>query len=150
MCNKGTIVKRLSKGLKVLKSINGQEGKDILKSLRAISPDMAKFVIEFPYGDIYSRPGLDIKTRELITIASLVTLGFAHKELKAHVRNALNAGCTQEQITETIIQMSIYAGFPAALNGLAVAQEIFDSKEISLQKDKKTTGKDNRHQSNRA
>ncbi|MBL8012908.1 MAG: carboxymuconolactone decarboxylase family protein [Candidatus Omnitrophica bacterium] len=92
---------------------------------------MAKFVVEFPYGDIYSRPGLDIKTRELITIASLVTMGFAQKELKAHVRNALNAGCTKDQIKETIIQMCVYAGFPAALNGLMIAQEIFEQKEDS-------------------
>lgn len=122
---------RYQKGLRVLTSINGQEGKSILKTLEAISPDMAKFVVEFPYGDIYSRPGLDIKTRELITIASLVTMGFAQKELKAHVRNALNAGCTKDQIKETIIQMCVYAGFPAALNGLMIAQEIFEQKEDS-------------------
>ena len=116
------MTERLAKGLKVLGSINGESVKDI-------SPDMARFVIEFPYGDIYSRPGLDLKTRELITIASRVTLGFAAHELKAHVGNALNAGCTQEEITETIMQMSVYAGFPAALNGLFIAGEVFQKKE---------------------
>lgn len=124
------MTERLAKGLKVLGSINGESGKHIMSKLKDISPDMARFVIEFPYGDIYSRPGLDLKTRELITIASLVTIGFAEHELKAHVGNALNAGCTQEEITETIMQMSVYAGFPAALNGLFIAGEVFQKKEI--------------------
>lgn len=123
------MTERLAKGLKVLGSINGESGKQIMNKLKDVSPDMARFVIEFPYGDIYSRPGLDLKTRELITIASLVTLGFAAHELKAHVGNALNAGCTQEEITETIMQMSVYAGFPAALNGLFIAGEVFQKKE---------------------
>lgn len=144
-------MKRFAKGLSVLKSINGQEGEKILHSLQAVSPDMARFVVEFPYGDIYSRPGLDLRTRELITIASLVTLGYASKELKAHVCNALNAGCTQEQIKETMIQMSVYAGFPAALNGLAVAQEVFDSKKEFTQTVKKSKGGNRRrHKSNRS
>ena len=95
------------------------------KLLSDIAPDMAKFVIEFPYGDIWSRPGLDIRTRELITIASLTTSGNAPGQLKAHIHNALNAGCKKEEIIEVIMQMSVYAGFPAALNGLFVAREVF-------------------------
>ncbi|MGE3980236.1 MAG: carboxymuconolactone decarboxylase family protein [Candidatus Omnitrophota bacterium] len=91
---------------------------------------MAKFVIEFPYGDIYSRPGLDIKVRELITIASLTTLGYAKDQLKAHVSNAVNAGCSKEEIVETIMQMSVYAGFPAALNALFAAKEAFNSMDV--------------------
>ena len=122
---------RYQKGLKVLGSINGNSGKEILKKLKEISPDMEKFVVEFPYGDIYSRPGLPLKTRELITIASLVTLGFASHELKAHIANALNAGCTKNEILETIIQMSIYAGFPAALNGLLTAHDVFTRTPIN-------------------
>src|SRR6185369_4443557 len=113
---------RFQKGLKILNSINGTNGQRIMKLLENISPDMARFVIEFPYGDIYSRPSLDLKTRELLTIASLTTLGTAPAQLKAHIHNALNAGCTQEEIVETIMQMCVYAGFPAALNGLFAAQ----------------------------
>ena len=89
---------------------------------------MARLVVEFPYGDIYSRPGLDIKTRELITIASLTTLGYPQDQLKAHVHNSLNVGCTKEEIVEAIMQMVIYAGFPAALNGLFAAKEVFEEK----------------------
>lgn len=98
-----------------------------MRALERISPDMARFVVEFPYGDIYSRPGLELKTRELLTIASLVTLGYPERELKAHVANALNAGCSKDEIIETIMQMCVYAGFPAALHGLFIAGEVFDA-----------------------
>ena len=119
---------RYKKGLETLKKINSDTGERMLDQLKAIAPDMARFVIEFPYGDIYSRPGLDLKTRELITIASLTTLGYAASQLKAHIHNALNAGCTKEEIVETIMQMSVYAGFPASLNALVVAKEVFEGR----------------------
>jgi 4-carboxymuconolactone decarboxylase len=122
---------RYKEGLKTLNGISGHAAGRINNLLKEICPDMARLVIEFPYGDIYSRPGLDIKTRELLTIASLTTLGYAKDQLKAHVDNALNVGCTKEEIVETIMQMSVYAGFPAALNGLFAAQEIFDEKGLT-------------------
>lgn len=121
---------RYDRGLKTLGKINSQVGKDFLKTLEEISPDMARFVIEFPYGDIYSRPHLDLRTRELVTIASLTTLGFADHELKAHINNALNAGCSSQEIIEVIMQMSVYAGFPAALNALFIAKDIFTQKGL--------------------
>ena len=125
---------RYKKGLKVLNKINSTAGERILDLLKDVSPDMARLVIEFPYGDIYYRPGLSIKTRELITIASLTTLGFAQDQLKAHIHNALNAGCTKEEIVEVIMQMSVYAGFPAALNGLFAAKEVFEEKGLLAKK----------------
>lgn len=118
---------RYERGLKTLKGISGDAPGRINDLLKDICPDMARLVVEFPYGDIYSRPGLDIKTRELITIASLTTLGNAKDQLKAHIENALSVGCTQEEIVEAIMQMTIYAGFPAALNGLFTAKEVFNS-----------------------
>ena len=119
---------RYEKGVKMLNGISDQAVNRINDLLGDICPDMAKLVIEFPYGDIYSRPGLNIKSRELITIASLTTLGYAKDQLKAHVDNALSVGCTKEEIVEVIMQMAIYAGFPAALNGLFAAKEIFEKK----------------------
>jgi len=89
---------------------------------------MARFIIEFPYGDIYSREKLDLKTRELLTIASLTTLGNAESQLKSHIRNALNVGSSREEIIETIMQMAIYAGFPASLNAMLCAKEVFNSE----------------------
>ena len=123
---------RFKKGLKTLTKINSSAGKRILAALEDVAPDMARLVIEFPYGDIYSRPALDLKTRELLTLASLTTLGHASSELKAHVHNALNAGCSREEIVEVMMQMSVYAGFPAALNALFVAKEVFVERGLIL------------------
>jgi len=121
---------RYEKGVETLNKISGNAVQRINDLLGDICPDMAKLVIEFPYGDIYSRPGLDMKSRELITIASLTTLGYAKDQLKAHVDNALSVGCTTEEIVEVIMQMAIYAGFPAALNGLFAAKEVFMEKGL--------------------
>jgi len=126
--------KRYKKGWETLGKINSQAGQRILDLLKDISPDMARFVIEYPYGDIYSRPGLDLKTRELLTIASLTTLGYAKDQLKAHIKNAFNAGCTKEEMTEVMMQMSIYAGFPAALNALFILKEVLQEKKDAKKK----------------
>ncbi len=89
---------RYERGLETLNGINSDAAERINNLLESICPDMARLVVEFPYGDIYSRPGLDIKSRELITIASLTTLGFAKDQLKGHVHNALNVGCAKEEM----------------------------------------------------
>ena len=122
---------RFAKGLATLKEINPEAMERINNLLKDICPDMARLIVEFPYGDIYPRPGLNIKTRELITIGSLVTLGYAKDQLKAHVQNALNVGCTKEEIVETILQMTVYAGFPASLNGLFAAKEVFQQNGLT-------------------
>ena len=82
-------------------------------------------MIEFSFGDIYSRPGLDLRAREIATIAALTALGNAGPQLKVHIEAGLNVGLSCEEITEVIMQMAVYAGFPAALNGLFAAKEIF-------------------------
>ncbi len=128
---------RYKKGWNTLKKINSTAGERILRMLEDISPEMARLVIEFPYGDIYSRPHLDIKTRELVTIASLTTLGFAQKELTAHIHNAFNAGASKVEIIEVIMQMSVYAGFPASLNALFVAKEVFSTMDSNKKENKK-------------
>lgn len=101
----------------------------MIDSLADIAPDFARYLIEFPFGDIYSRPGLDLRTRELATVAALTALGTAVPQLKVHLHAALNVGCSRQEIVETIIQMSVYAGFPAALNGLFLAREVFAERK---------------------
>lgn len=121
---------RYISGLNKLKEIDGQAGQKVIDSLAAISPDLAKYTIEFPFGDIYQRPGLDLKSRELATIAALTALGTCSPQLNVHINGALNVGCEPEEITEVIIQMAVYAGFPAALNGMFVAKEVFIERKI--------------------
>jgi len=116
---------RYERGLAKLREIDGQAGEKVIQSLEDIAPDFARYVIEFPFGDIYSRPGLDLKSREIAVVAALTAMGNATPQLKVHIHAALNVGVTREEIVETIMQMAVYAGFPAALNGLMAAKEVF-------------------------
>lgn len=126
---------RYERGLAKLAEIDPQTAQRVIDSLADIAPDFARYVVEFPFGDIFSRPGLDLRTRELITVAALTAMGHAAPQLKAHIQLALKAGCNRREVTETIIQMSVYAGFPAALNGLFLAQEVFAQQPKSEPKD---------------
>jgi 4-carboxymuconolactone decarboxylase len=112
-------------GLAKLHEIDGEAGVNVIESLRDIAPDFARYLIEFPFGDIYSRPGLDLRSREIAVIASLTALGNAAPQLKVHIQAAMNVGVTKDEIVEVIMQMAVYAGFPAALNGLFAAKEVF-------------------------
>jgi 4-carboxymuconolactone decarboxylase len=116
---------RYQRGWDKLKEIDGEQGERVLASLHDIAPDFANYLIEFPFGDIYSRPGLDLKMRELAVVAALTALGNAAPQLKVHIHGALNVGCTRQEVVEVIMQMAVYAGFPAALNGLFAAKEVF-------------------------
>ncbi|SON49893.1 carboxymuconolactone decarboxylase family protein [Vibrio tapetis] len=117
---------RFDTGLALLTKIDGQAGENVIESLQDICPDLAKYTIEYPFGDIYARPGLDLKSREMATVAALTALGNCAPQLKVHLNAALNVGCSEEEIKEIILQMSVYAGFPAALNGMFAFKEVLD------------------------
>lgn len=119
---------RYQRGLQKLKEIDAEQGERVMENLADIAPDFARFVVEFPFGDIYTRPGLDLRTRELATVAALTAMGTAPGQLRIHIHGALNVGCTRAEIVEVIMQMVVFAGFPAALNGLAAAREVFASR----------------------
>jgi 4-carboxymuconolactone decarboxylase len=120
---------RYDLGLEKIRQVYGEAGEDVIENLKDISPDFARYIIEFPFGDIYSRGGLDLKSREIAIVASLVTMGNALSQLKIDINGALNVGCSRTEIIEVIIQMAVYAGFPAALNGLIAAKEVFDKRQ---------------------
>jgi len=116
---------RYEQGLARLREIDGDAGQAVIDSLQSIAPDLARYTIEFPFGDIYQRAGLDLTSRELITVAALTAMGHCEPQLKVHIHAALNVGCNPDAVVETIIQMAVYAGFPAALKGMAVAKDVF-------------------------
>jgi len=120
---------RYRRGWDKLAEIDGEQGKQVVAALKDIAPEFADLLIEFPFGDVYSRPGLDLKSREIATVAALTALGNARPQLKVHIHGALNVGCSKQEIIEVLIQMAVYAGFPAALNGLFAAKEVFDERE---------------------
>ena len=119
---------RYDRGLGNMRTIFGQGIESALEALAATSPDLVRCLIEFPFGDIYARPGLDLKTREMLTVAALTVLGYPQAELKEHIQGALNVGCTPDQILEIILQMAVYAGFPAALEAVKTAAFVFGEK----------------------
>jgi len=117
---------RYTKGLKNLEKIHPEASKALIENLKDIAPDLSRFVVEFPYGDVYDRPGLDLKSREIATVAALTALGDTKPELKDHIKGALNVGCNRQEVVEVIIQMAVYAGFPRAINGINIAKEVFE------------------------
>jgi 4-carboxymuconolactone decarboxylase len=114
------------KGAKLFETVLGRAGAKAFSEVNAASPEMARLLVEFPFGEIYSRPGLDLHTRELVAIAALTALGTARPQLEMHVHGALRCGCSRTEVTEVILMTTIFAGFPAALNGLHAARTVFD------------------------
>ncbi|MEH7200433.1 carboxymuconolactone decarboxylase family protein [Priestia megaterium] len=114
------------RGLDILAKIDPENYKDIMAGFeQSALPDLGTLAVEFNYGQIFSRPGLDLKSRLLAAVAGLTALGNT-EQLEFYLNGALNVGWTQEEILEAILQMVIYAGFPVALNTiLTVANEVF-------------------------
>ena len=118
---------RYEKGKEVLESIQERSVEEIFKDLEDVAPDLGRFVVEFPYSEIYTRPEVDLKTRELCTVAALTVLGTI-PQLKEHINAALNVGNSEAEIVEIIMQMSAYCGFPKAINGAVAAKEVFSER----------------------
>ena len=120
---------RFEAGLEQLKRIDGIGGENVIKSLEAVAPDVGKFIIEFAFGEIYTREGLSLQEREMITITSLLTSGGCEPQLEVHINGALNVGVSSKKIIETFVQCIPYVGFPKVLNAIAVAKKIFAQRE---------------------
>jgi 4-carboxymuconolactone decarboxylase len=117
------------KGIDMLRRLLGDERAiEIRTTWAKLSPDFAHFVTNFLAGEIWSRPGLDLKTRSLVTIAGLAALGRPNG-LRLNIEMALNNGATKEEILETLLQMAPYAGFPACWEGLVIADEVFKARK---------------------
>lgn len=125
-------ITRHERGLERLHAVDGPAGVRVVETLATAFPDFARYIVEYPFGDIYARPGLGLREREIATVAALCALGNAAPQLRVHVHAALHVGCTPQEIVEVVMQMSVYAGFPAALNGLAAVREVFAESGIAL------------------
>lgn len=123
---------RFSLGDAQLKRIDGAGGEAVIRSLQDIAPDVGKYIIEFAFGDIYSREGLSLEEREMITIASLLTAGGCEPQLEVHINGSLNVGLTPQKIVETFTHCIPYVGFPRVLNALFVAKKVFAERQLSL------------------
>lgn len=119
---------RFERGLAKLAEVDGDAGRSIVDSLSDLAPDLGRYIVEFAFGDLYSRPGLDLKSREIATVAALTAMGTARPQLEVHLSAALHVGCTQDELVEVILQMSAYAGFPAALNAIAALRGVLAAR----------------------
>jgi len=116
---------RYRRGLDVADKLAADKLAHFVKSgVAEVAPDFARMVIEFAFGDIYSRDALDLKSRELIAIAVLAASGKSAPQLRVHVESAASAGIKKEEVVEVLMQIALYAGFPAALNALADCHDL--------------------------
>lgn len=122
-------VRRREHGLSVLSRIDGHQGEAVIDSLADISPALGHHVAAFAFGDIYDRPGLDPRSRQLVTLGVLTALGGCEPQLEVHVGAALNVGISREEIVEAILHAAVYCGFPRALNATSVARSVFSARD---------------------
>lgn len=112
------------RGLEVMARLWGQEvANDMLIFWRKVHPDIERYITAFALGEVWARPTLDLKTRSLICLASAVVLERAD-QIRLHTRGALQNGATPAEVAETIIQLMIYAGFPAAWQAMVIANQV--------------------------
>lgn len=121
---------RFEMGSEKLKEIDGIGGEKVIQSLQDIAPDVGKYIIEFAFGDVYTRSELSMQEREMITITSLLTTGDCEPQLEVHINGSLNVGLSPEKIIETFIQCIPYTGFPKVLNAIYTAKKIFAERHI--------------------
>lgn len=121
---------RYRRGLEVMNSVDGGSAPAVMENLADIAPALAHHIVAFGFGDIYSRPGLDPKQRQLVTLGILTALGGCEPQLEVHIRTSLNVGLSPTEIIETFTHAAGYAGFPRALNAITTAKKIFTERNL--------------------
>jgi 4-carboxymuconolactone decarboxylase len=121
---------KYEQGLRVLQQIDGHAGQRVIDSLADISPELAHQIVSWGFGEIYSRPELAPRDRQLVTLGMLTALGGCEPQLEVHVNAALNVGLTPAQIVETFLHAAGYCGFPRALNATFVAKKVFAERGL--------------------
>jgi 4-carboxymuconolactone decarboxylase len=109
-----------------VKAVVGEPGLAAISSVSQVAPEMEQWIVAFGFGDVYSRPALPPRDRQLLTMATLTALGGCEPQLKLHIKAALNVGVTPAEVVETLMHAAGYCGFPRSLNALGVAREVFD------------------------
>lgn len=118
---------RFDIGMEMFQKIDAKVADKFVDNLADISPDLARFTVEFAFGDVLSRDVLNLKLKELVTIGMLGVMGTAEPQLELHMRGAIKAGATKEEIVEIILQIAVYAGFPAAMNAIRTAKHVLSA-----------------------
>lgn len=122
--------RRFERGKEALEGISPGATEDLWEIVGKTCPDMVKFTVAFAYGDVYSREALPPRMRQFLTVAALTSLGTAEPQLRFHIGAALNAGCSPREVMEVLYATAVFAGFPAALNAVRVAREVFETRGV--------------------
>jgi 4-carboxymuconolactone decarboxylase len=117
-------------GLAVLRQIDGEAGQRVVDSLADVSPELGHQVVAWAFGEIYARPGLAARDRQLVTLGVLAALGGCEPQLEVHINAALNVGLTPAQITEALLHSAVYCGMPRALNATFAAKKVFSERGL--------------------
>jgi 4-carboxymuconolactone decarboxylase len=121
---------RFERGMEVLARIDGEAGRKVIDSLADVAPELGHQVVAWAFGDIYDRPGLAPRDRQLVTLGILTALGGCEPQLDVHINAALNVGLTPQEITEVLLHSAVYCGMPRALNATFVAKRVFDERGV--------------------
>lgn len=121
---------RYERGLERLRELTGDRGDKVMAGIDEVSPDLARYVVEFGYGDIYTRPGLDDPARQLAAISALSALGGAEPQLEYHIGIALDVGVAPERVVETVVFLSPFIGFARTLNAVRSIKRVFASRDL--------------------
>jgi 4-carboxymuconolactone decarboxylase len=121
---------RFQRGWQRLVEVDAEGGERVIESLKDTAPDLGRYVVEFAYGEIYQRPVLDLRQRQLITISALTTLGGAEPQLEVHINAGLNVGLSAREVVEAILHCTPYTGFPRVLNAIFVAKRVFEERAV--------------------
>ncbi|MEX3927344.1 carboxymuconolactone decarboxylase family protein [Paraburkholderia sp. BR10936] len=127
-----TSAERHSRGIKVLKRIGGAGYGIPVHRLAQVAPDLARFTVEFAYGDILSRPGLDLRLRQIATVAALMAHGSVQPQLKYHMTGFLNTGGEPAELVEMLFQAIAILGFPVSINAVGIVREIFLERGLAF------------------
>lgn len=118
-----------NEGWKKHKEIEGEAGEKGINCLKDISPDLGGFIIEYAFGDINSRNGLDLKSKGIAVVSALTAMGAAQPQLKVYINEALNTGSSINELKEVILQMSVYSGFPSSIYGMNALKEVLNERQ---------------------
>ncbi|KQR17221.1 carboxymuconolactone decarboxylase family protein [Cellulomonas sp. Leaf334] len=121
---------RYDRGREVLDAVDGTAGANVIDALQDVAPELGHQVVAWGFGEIYARPGLEPRDRQLVTLGMLTALGGCEPQLEVHVNAALNVGLTPEQIIEALLHSAVYCGFPRALNATFVAKKVFGQRGL--------------------
>lgn len=121
---------RYAHGMRVLERIDGEAGQRIVDSLSDISPELGHQVVAWAFGDMYERPELSPRDRQLVTLGVLTALGGCEIELDVHVNAALNVGLTPVEISEALLHSAVYCGMPRAINATLAAKKVFAERGV--------------------